>query len=401
MPKLTAEHFFGFMLALYWGKDIIFSYVRAIILRIPYLKYTADYILPFLIIICFALSFEYFVRSVSWRDVIFAVVVAIIYFSNILLYPENEELGAIVGSFFLFIFPLYFVGLRLDLSKHFQILYTMSVVNILAFATYYLVFNEGSFDASATMNASFMGRAYILLPQLMVVFMEIFNKKSAFNIIVGIIGVILLFMCGNRGSVVLLFVFIVTYLLVSMKKKKHILVYIGTFSVFGILIYYYERLLYIAIMAFSKLGFSIRVFERLFDGSFLESSGRNKIIEKLTTAIWDNPIFGYGLCSDRTISGQYAHNYMFEIWTAFGVIVGSVIIIATLVIIIRAWTKSTDKNHKNFLLILICSGFLKLFFSSSFLYEGLFFLLLGYCVNQISVNRTQKAVIREFSYENL
>ena len=145
IPKLTAEHFFGFMLALYWSKDIIFSYVRAIILRIPYIKYTADYILPSLMLICFALAFKYFVRSISWQDIIFFEAVAIVYLLNIVIYPENAELGTITGSFFLTIFPLYFVGLRLEVTKHFKLLYIMSIVNICAFAVYYLVFYGGSF----------------------------------------------------------------------------------------------------------------------------------------------------------------------------------------------------------------------------------------------------------------
>ena len=401
IPKLTAEHFFGFMLALYWGKDIIFSYLRAIILGIPLIKYTADYIMPILMLICFALAFKYIARNISWKDIVFAGSVAIVYLINILIYPENAELGTITGSFFLTVFPLYFVGLRLEVTKHFKLLYIMSIVNICAFAVYYLVFNGGSFEASSTANESFMGRAYVLLPQVLIVFMGILNKRSIYNVITGIMGTVLLLMCGNRGSVLLLLVFVATNLLFSTKKEKRALVYIGTFSLVGFITYYYETLLTALILTFSKIGFSTRIFERLFDGTFLESDGRNLIIEKLATAIWENPILGYGLCSDRTITGSYAHNYAFELWTAFGVIMGSAIIIATIVIIIKAWKTSADKNCRSFLLVLLCSGFLKLFLSSSFLYEGLFFLLLGYCVNQISVNRTQKAVIREFSYENL
>ena len=383
------------MLVLYWGKDIIFSYVRAIILRIPYIKYTADYILPSLMLICFALAFKYFARNISWKDIVFAGSVAIIYLINILIYPENEELGVIIGSFFTSVFPLYFIGLKLDISKHFHTLYLMSLFNICAFAFYYLVFSRGSFESSSIANESFMGRAYVLLPQVLIVFIGILKKRSIYNIILGVMGFMLLLMCGNRGSVLLLLVFLVSYFLFNTKKKRRALAYIGTFSVVGFITYYYETLLTIATLTFSKLGFSTRIFERLSDGTFLESNGRNLIIEKLATAIWDNPILGYGLCSDRTITGSYAHNYAFELWTAFGIIMGSAIIIATIATIISAWTKSTDKNCRSFLLVLICSGFLKLFLSSSFLYEGLFFLLLGYCVNQIRFNKASTIVCGE------
>ncbi len=401
IPKLTSEYFWRFMLALYWGKDIIFSYVRAIILRIPYIKYTADYILPILMFICFVLAFKYFVRSVAWQDIIFAGSVAIIYLLNILIYPENEELGAIAGSFFLSVFPLYFIGLRLDISKHFQTIYIMSIVNILAFAVYYLVFSDGSFETSSITYASFMGRAYILLPQVLVVFEGILNKRNIVNVITGVIGFVLLLMCGNRGSVLLFLVFIAIYLLFNTKRERRALVCIGTFSVVGLMVYYYEVVFAAFIMIFSKFGLSIRIFERLSDGTFLESNGRNLIIKKLIVAIRENPILGYGLCSDRTITGSYAHNYVFELWTAFGVIVGSAIIITTLVIIIKAWIKLSDKIQRGFLLVLTCSGFLKLFLSSSFLYEGLFFLILGYCVNQIRFNEVGTVVCGKVKNENL
>ena len=387
IPKFTAEHFFGLMLALYWGKDILFSYVRVIILRIPYFKYVADYVLPFLMVICFACAFTYFIRSILWQDILFAGAVIIIYLLNILIYSQNEELSAIAGSFFFSVFPLYFVGLRLEPSKHFRILYIMSIINVWVFAAYYLVFNDGSFDASSAANASFMGRAYTLLPQLLVIFVGILNKKNFLNVMSGVIGFVLLLMCGNRGSVVLVLVFLAIHLLFNTKKEMRVMAGVGIFSAVGVIVYYYEMLLSSIMTTFSKFGFSIRVFQRLADGTFLKSSGRDYITEKLTSAIWNRPIIGYGLCSDRTIAGSYAHSYALELWTAFGVLFGSVILIATILIIIRAWMKAPDRLHKSFLLAFICFGFLKLFLSSSFLLEGAFFMLMGYCVSQIRVHK--------------
>ena len=395
IPKLTAEHFFQIFLALYWGKDIIFSYLKAVILRIPYIKYVADYIIPFLMLVCLLFAFLYFVQSISWKDVVFTGVVVVVYFLNLLIYPENKDLSAIAVEFFVLVFPLYFVGLRLEPSKHFRLLYIMSIVNIWAFAAYYLVFGDSSFDTSSMINASFMGRAYTLLPQVLIVLVVMLKKKNILNIVTGVIGFVLLLMCGNRGSVLLLFIFLAIYFLFNTKKEKRALVSIGTFSFVYIVACYYEILMANIIIVFRRFGLSVRIFERLSDGSFFESHGRDSIIEKLTSAIWNNPIIGHGLCSDRTIAGSYAHNYAFELWTAFGVILGSVILIATVFIIIGAWMKSTDKNNRSFLLTLICTGFLKLFISSSFLLEGLFFMLMGYCITQIRINKLGIVVLGE------
>lgn len=387
IPKFTAEHYFGFALALYWGKDIIFSYLRAVVLNIPYIKYAADYIFPSLLIVCLLLSFRYFIESISWKDIVFLGAVAVVFLSNIVLYPQNTELKNIAGSFFLSVFPLYFVGLRLEPSKHFRILYIMSIVNVWAFSAYYIVFSESSFDVSSMADASFMGRAYVLLPQLLIVFVGILNKKNVLNIITGVIGFVLLLMCGNRGSVLLLLLFLIIYLLFNTKKEKRILISILALSLVGILINYYEKMLVMVMTTFDRFGFSNRIFQRLSDGTFLKSNGRVLIIDKLTSAIWDKPIIGYGLCSDRTIAGTYAHNYAFELWTTFGILFGTAILVITIVIIAHAWKKSLDGFHRCFLLALMCCGIFKLFLSSSFLIEALFFMLMGYCVTQFRSNK--------------
>ena len=375
--------------------------MKAVLLRIPYIKYVADYVMPVLMIVCLFFAFSYFVRSISWKDIIFAIGVIIVYMVNIVIYPENEELIAIAGSFFFSVFPLYFIGLRLEPSKHFRILYIMSIINIWVFAAYYTIFGNSSFDAYSGTNTSYMGRAYILLPQLLMVLMGMFNKKSILNIVTGLVGFVLLLMCGNRGSVLLLFVFVVISLLFSIKKEKRVYVGIGACAVGGIIAYYYEMLMAMAVMSFEKFGLSIRVFERLSEGTFFDSNGRILILEELASAIWKNPIIGYGLRSDITITGSYAHNYAFELWTAFGVLFGSVILIATIFIMVSAWKKSREGMHKAFLLVLICSGFLKLFISSSFLLEGLFFMLIGYCVTQFRRGKLGITVLGEEKNENL
>ena len=351
--------------------------------------------------ICLCFAFPYLIINISKNDILFVCGVLLIYILNILIFPQNEELTKISGTFFLSVFPLYFIGLRFEAAKHWRILYIMSVVNIWAYTSYYLIFGSNSFDAYQGSYTSFMGRAYILLPQLLCAFIGVLNKKNILNIATAIMGFILLLMCGNRGSLVLLLLFIVFYLLFKVDLKKHIYVYVGTISVLGLLLYYYEILLTMIVSTFVKYGLSVRVFERLSAGTFFESSGRNVLIKELISASWDNPIIGYGLCSDRTITGSYAHNYAFELWTAFGIIFGSIVLIATIFVIISAWIKSRDIESKGVLLLLICVGFLKLFISSSFLLEGLFFMLIGYCMNQIKKYKLETRELGDDKNENL
>lgn len=401
IPKLNPARFFGLFLALYWGQNIFFSYVRAVFLRIPYIEYFADYIFPCLMIACLIFAIPYFEKIILARDLCFFGLVVIIFLLNLILFPENESLLSIMWSFFVSVFPMYFIGLRFEPSKHFRILYIMSIINIWAFAVYNLFINSNRLEGVQGTYESYMGRAYILLPQLLVVICSLLRKKNMLNATTGIIGSILLLMCGNRGTVVLLLLFIFLDIIFNTNKEKRVYVYVGAFSIFGILIYFYQTLIVFLPHLFSKVGMSVRVFELLYDGTFFESNGRNTIIEKLTAAIWDNPIIGHGLCSDRRIAGGYAHNYAFELWTAFGVIIGTLILAVTIYIIITAWIKSKKPQDKGVLLILICVGFLKLFISSSFLLEGLFFMLIGYCITQLRNNNFKTLDLGEKKNEDM
>ena len=329
------------------------------------------------------------------------MLVLIIYLLNLILFPENDSLVQIMGTFFVSVFPMYFIGLRCEPFKHIQPLYIMSIINVWAFAAYYLLIGSSSLDGAQGEYESFMGRAYTLLPQLLVVIYGFLRKKDILNIVTMIIGTILLLMCGNRGSVLITSVFLLFYLLFNTSKKRRVSVYVGAISLFGILAYYYNHLIITMTQLFMNLGMSVRVFERLSDGSFFNSDGRDVIIDKLKAAISNNPIIGYGLCSDRTITGSYAHNYAYELWTAFGVIVGSVFLIATIYVIFKSWIETKNVENRSVLLVLICVGFFKLFISSSFLLEGPFFMLLGYCVKLLRMNKFEALETKGNINENL
>ena len=137
IPKLTAEHFFKMFFILFWGQDILFSYIRGTFLRIPYIKYIANYIFPVLMVICLVLALPYIAKAITKRDIIFFAIVTGVFVLHIFIFPSNAQgLISIAGSFFALILPMYFIGLRFDVSSHMNIIYVMSIVNIWVFVIY-------------------------------------------------------------------------------------------------------------------------------------------------------------------------------------------------------------------------------------------------------------------------
>ena len=383
-PQLRSEHFFSMFLVLFWGKDIIFSYIKGVLLRIPYIKLIANFYFPALIAVCLCLALPYILSCIKPKDIIFILIALLIYLSQIILFPLNREyLLSVAPSFFVTVLSLYFVGLCIDENMHFKILYISSVVNVFAFIFYITVLSA---DASSDklLYSGFMHRAYTLLPQILVIIGHAFKKANIFNITTGVVGSIVLATCGNRGSMLLLFVFIIICLFFFTERKLRKSVYTFIVIACASMILFYEWIVERLSVFITTLGMSPRLLNYITSGGFFESNSRNVILENLFKMIGKNPLIGYGLASDHIVTGSYAHNFVVELWTSFGVVIGTLLCIITAVVIIKSWA-----NNKNSIIlnVLVFAGFLKLFISNSFLFEGMFFLLLGYCVSLIRKDR--------------
>lgn len=389
IPKLHSEHFFYFFLILFWGQDIVFTYAKAFLLRIPIIKLVANYFFPFCMTVCILLSIEYLVKKISWKDIIFIIVFLAIYIVQMIFYQKNGEyLGAVSETLFLYVLPLYFVGLCIDVNKHLNTLYIMSIINVWMFVVYHILFEEAVTASQASYHSS-LHQAYILLPQLLVIFGYMLQKMNYINVITAVVGFVFLIMCGNRGTVVLLLLYIFIYLMFLLEKRKRWGIYLAVGALSVYVIYSFNKLIVAMRLLFVRFGVSTRILDRLASGDFFDSSGRDNIAETLLQAIHENPIWGYGIASDRVITeGSYAHNLALELWTSFGIVVGSILLLAIINIIAYGWIKAQDVKNRFFLLVLFVSGFLKLFISSTYLAEGLFFMLLGFCVQQIRKRKT-------------
>lgn len=363
-------------------------------LRIPYIKLVANYYFPVLIAVCLALALPFILSYIKPKDIIFVLIITMVYFFQVVLYPSNREyLLSVSMDFFATVLPLYFIGLCIDERKHFNILYIASIVNVFAFILYISVLsNEAHSDQ--LLYSGFMHRAYTLLPQLLVIIGHAMKKPNVFNITTGVVGGIVLATCGNRGSVLLLFAFIIIGLLFLVERKVRKGVYAFICISFAFILFFYQWIIEQLSALIANWGMSPRFLNYIISGGFFESKGRSVITQKLFEMIAENPLAGYGLAADHVATGSYAHNLVIELWTSFGVIIGTLLFIFTAFIITKAWT-----NNKNAIIlsVLVCAGFFKLFISNSFLFEGMFFVLLGYCVSLIRKNKQKRLNI----YENL
>lgn len=383
MLKNTAtnrEFYHMALLAVVWSKDILLSFVRAILLRLPIVNTFPDIIIIIIIISLVLLSLKYILKTVNIKDILFIVIIAIIFLIDLLVYPENTDLQKYIIKFMFSVLPIFFVGLSMGTNKEIRMLYYISLLSIILKIIYTMTFEKGMLS-EATQSGGDMDNAYKLLPHICLVCFYAFNERKPISIFISIFSAIFLILLGNRGSMICLMTFILLYVLFmpGTKKNKIVISLILIISATFVLTSINRILLYINNVAF-ELGLSTRFFNMLMEGNLLSSKGRAAIAEKLFTAIFEKPLLGYGVCGDQYIAGTYAHNIGIELWVQYGLIIGTLLFTALIVILVNGIKTAITKEHKAFILVLCCSSFMKLLFSSTYLSEGFLFLLIGFAI---------------------
>ena len=328
------------------------------------------------------------------------IVICAMYGVQYLFYKENNAvLIEYAERFLLSSLPLFFIGLSADISSVKQILYKLSIVSVYAMIIYRFVYGGGMVLTDYWWRED-MVSSYNLLQHLLFVMLMMFERPTILNVVTTIIGVVLMISFGSRGPIVAVVVFAFMYAMI-IKKWKHPL---RTKSLFTLVIcmftLFYEPILKLLMSITEKMGMSKRIYTRLLEGTMFSASGRDDIQKQVFNAIWKNPIFGYGFGADQTLTGSYSHNIAIELWISLGIFIGTAVLIWMVIKMIRGINTAHDNFCKGFLLLLICCSFLKLLMSSTFLNEGLLYLMLGICVSYIR-NRNTKPVSEDvLSTEN-
>ncbi len=385
--KITSRDFYKLLLVLFWGKNFVSVYLRAVFLRLPVISQFADYIIPCITLICGLFAFPYIAKRLSGKDILFALVVMTAYMLNLLIYRQNYDyLMEIAPEFWLSVFPVLFLGLRLDPKEDVQLLYYVSLINIWLHFVYILVFGEDLSQEQSLYSGS-MSRAYNLLPQLLMVSLVTFQKPNIWNIATLTMGSVYLFSCGTRGAILCLFAFVLIYFISRTSGRQRLILYVLMAIAMVLLLMFYDGILLWMRSVASALGMSERIFNAIQSESFFVSDSRVILAKQAMEAIAARPVLGYGIAGDRGVLGVYAHNIFLELLVSFGLVQGIILFLYLIQLVARAYFKAQGKWGKELVLMLLCSAFLKLFISSSYLLEPLFFLMLGVCTNQIRINK--------------
>lgn len=367
-----------------WG-SILLGYWRGINNHLPVLGTMTDELEWCIVLGPILLSLPRLWKRIKTSDHIFVFACLIFYLLNIQLFPQNADVLVYrLFSFSLLTLPYYYIGVTLDIKRFYNFFYYISVVAVFMCAFYELLYAQSaSYTGDVDTSEYNMELAYSILPHVLMVSWRALKSFVILNIAPMLLGLMLLLSFGTRGPVICAIVFIAIYLLFIRPSKYQKTMRIITVACAVYAMSFLDQFMtFMQLMTF-QLGMSTRIFDKYFEGELEDSSGRDYIRETLLRELSiDNSLFGHGVLGSYPYVNTYPHNIVLEFLFSFGWVWG-IAILFCIVYIIAKMLINTHQCEINvtFGILLVIASILKLCFSSTFVDDALFFMLLGYCVN--------------------
>lgn len=229
--------------------------------------------------------------------------------------------------------------------------------------------------------------SYSILPlMLMSLYMLFKGKNKIRSIIYFVFSLILVVIVGSRGPLLCLLSFITLILIINVKKtiKYFIPIILG----FVIVIVNFQTILNISIKILEENNLSSRTLYKLKEHTIMTDTGRNKIQNVVKEQINSNWLVGSGIGGERIkvnekiynmqkdMNSCYPHNIILEVYSNYGIIIGTFIILIISIRIIY-FNKNRSMEGKNVLAFFFSCEVIRLLVSSSYLRSPIFFIFLG------------------------
>lgn len=391
-----SEFFFRAFFILFWAKNTVFGYIVQVLRRLPIISgivepiYTA--IIPVILILVAIFSIPYLRRHIRLVDLVLYVVCLLFVLFTMIIYESNAVfIGEHWTRILIAAVPMYFIGISFDFKKIKKDLFFWSLLGVLCSFLYQLYFVSTGRQALEDN----MGASYNVLPSILYLFYWAISYHKIRYWLISFVGLLLCFTFGTRGPLLICLIFVLGGILFKLIWSKAVFtkIFVTTVALLlSLLLFYGDNLIKIIewlSCLVENLGMSTRIFDLLLEGEIANSTGRDRLAEKVITAILNRPILGYGIMGDWVITGHiYVHNIFLEMWCQFGLILGTFILAVVIVLPLYVMFKYLwKKDDFLFMFMLFCMVFVKLMLSGTYLTETYFFLLLGLSVRYFRRNR--------------
>ena len=332
----------------------------------------------------FLLGLSYILKKSKSGDFLFYVSFFFLYLFSLLI-SGGEQNSYLIENAYLILFitaPMYFVGINAKPNKIFNLLYLLSALCIIGELFFSVLFQPERDYAGDQIS-----RAYSLLPHVCMATYYVFKKPGILSAGIALMGLFSMMTFGSRGAILSYFIFLIVYLLLNFKSNKKALA-VALFVAVAI-IYFIEPIMQFIFSYAADFNMSTRIIDKVTEGEFGQSEGRDVIRIYLLNILKDNPLQFRGIAGDCIGWVNYAHNIIIELCFDFGVVLGSLMFLLIIGHIFRGFAKAQDPISKGFLLVVVCGSFLEQFFGGPLQTSFGFFFLMGFCTQQIRESKSK------------
>jgi hypothetical protein len=217
-------------------------------------------------------------------------------------------------------------------------------------------------------------------------------KNAKLDFAVAVLGTVCILMCGARGACLSLIAYFIIRAIAAVDIRRiHIKGAIEFFLLIlacALLVIYYDEILTTVVKLLENAGINSRFIQKLQEGTLMKDYARAELTEAIWRGLQWNPL-GFGLFGDRYVIGTfgygrytYSHNIVTELLCDFGIVVGTLLLVFVFWRIGKMIFMLRNRTELGLLLALLPYGVFQLFFSSSYLENVAFFIVMGLCVSE-------------------
>jgi hypothetical protein len=336
--------------------------------------------------IFFIFVFPIVIKRSLRKFIIVYSIATIIFLLHYLMYPNNRiYIKELIFPFFFMCLPIFVYSMSLKNWNIFKKIMVKSsnIIFILGIIISILIFLGIGRRAIGRYSMSLS--YYMLLPSIIYLdfLLYQFSLKNLFYLPLSLIIILTL---GSRGPILCFIIFGILRIsrFYFELTYRNIIYYTLSLGIITSIVIFFDKFIIIIYNIFLNFGIKSRTISLYLNEKISHLSGRDDIYSSLLENIVNKPFRGIGLAGDRlALEGRYAHNILVEIYSNFGIFIGSIIILVLFVLVLKAM--STDNKEKyNMIIIWFSLGFVRLMVSSSYLIDIRFWLFLGILLGSFS-----------------
>ncbi|MDN3643786.1 hypothetical protein QWY87_13800 [Lutimonas halocynthiae] len=301
--------------------------------------------------------------------------------------PNQENSFTILISIITLSIPLYYIVISIEDFDNLYTYLTYSSCIAICFGfftvySYSLLYNDRVFPYMAFSNQ-------ILFPIVFLIF-SYGRIRKWLSLLFIFTGVLLVFIYGSRGAQLSIILSIIVSFMVFFKPT---LKTIGLILTIIILIFFIDISLDNINLVLIDMDVYSRSISLLLNDDITNTSGRDMLYDSVVNLIYDNP-FGKGFFyTGDLFTGSYSHNIILDFFLHFGIVLGSLLLFLLLMLSLKKiFQFNLFIDSIFFMSIFFSVGFVKMLFSSTYLSEPFFFILIALLIN---INKNRKHSLNE------